>query len=463
MFTFQAPPYFFISDVDTVNAHVSQFTPIYCSRYFATRYESHTQPLHYTSRVLLEAGDIVLHLVEEQGRVVAAQAAQVWGTLYYDDGSPIGAVLVPPHQVELGDYYLFTKVDAAGKEKVYYCNKNTLTQKQIYRNVEFLSRSQPTAQMWLPEKEVIVDRPMMSNMLPYPDHVSEQFFHSAVVHYAKQGNPVSLFAAALWLRAQGKAQQAIHGLQKAAEKHFSFAWLELGFEYNDNGMLGHHPDKAVACFRQAAYGGLPLANYHLALAHIDGNGVEQSDALALTHLHKAKDGDIWAAYLALALYYRSGSFNHLRPPSSPYRSHSPAQLNAPLAAKLLFHIADKPWIGAPIATYYLAECYRTGAGVQMDKDYAKTLYKQAAELGDIRTEEIQYAAYYNGEVERLTQIAEDNPLVSYLLGRMYWFGEFAPKNFEIAKRYLKVAANSGHRCAREASQLLQNAREYWKT
>lgn len=461
MFTFQAPPYFFHNDLDISDAQVSQFTPIYYSKRFSAIRDSEQNPLHYENRVVLEAGDIVLHLVAEQGRVVRVEIARVWDTLYYEDGSPIGAVLVSPEEDQLNNYYIFTKIDATGEEKSYFCNCNTLDQKQIHRHTELLSRKHTEGKIWLPEKDSIQPS-QLNNTTPYPNQVSDEYLHHAVVHYARQGNPACLFAAAFWFREQGKTQQAIHGLQKAAEKHFPFAWLELGFEYHEDGILGSHPDKAVTCFRQAAYGGLPLANYQLALAHIDGIGTEQSDTLALSHMQKAKDGGILAANLALALYYRNGSFNHLRPPSSPYRTLTPHEVDYNQAAQLFFQAASAPWYNAPIAAYYLAECYRTGSGVLMDKEYARELYRQAATTGSLLHEEIQTAAYYNGDVERLTQLADDYPFAAYLVGRMYWFGEFAPKNYEIAKRYLKIAANSGHSCAEDASQLLQNSRDHWR-
>lgn len=470
MFTFQPPPHFFVSDLDISDAQVKAFTPIYHAKKFSHQYHSATQPLHYENRLLLERNDIVLHLVAEQGRVARLELARVWNTLYYPDGSPIGAVLISPKELHLHNYFYFTKISHhtnqhPKKEEYYFRNALTFNQQQIHRHLTLLCRPRSAGRMWLPEKDSIVNNPSsFQSLVAYPHHpndFSKTFLTSAVSRYAKMGNAACLFGVAFLLREQGRDEQAIHGFHKAAEKHFSLAWLELGFEYHEQGILGFNPDKSVTCFRQAAYGGLPLANYQLAVAHINGAGTEQSDTLALSHMYKAKEGGILAAYLALGLYYQTGSFNHLRPQHSPYRYLTPNPINHTLAARFFFQAANHPWQEAAIATYHLAECYRQGFGVQIDKEYARELYRQAAETGDMMREEIQSAAYYNGDVERLSQIAEYEPFAAYLVGKMYWTGEFAPKNLEIAQRYLKMAANSAHCCASDASELLKTAREFW--
>lgn len=152
----------------------------------------------------------------------------------------------------------------------------------------------------------------------------------------------------------------------------------------------------------------------------------------------------------------------MRPHGSPYRTLPLRQIDHVLAAQFFYKASLKYWHDAPIALFYLAESYRTGTGVRQDKDYAKALYREAANLGDIAREEIQSAAYYNGDADRLQNVAENQPFAAYLLGKMYWYGELIPKNVEMAQRYLKIAAHSGHSCAEEAGQLLDNARSYWR-
>lgn len=467
MFTFHPlPPYADARQIDVADAETSAFTPIYCTKKYANRYQSSIQPLHYSDRILLRTGDIVLYLIEDEGRVKRIVAARVWQNVYYANGVPIGAVLVSAQSNDniFSDFYHFSRIDLQGKETLYYRNQHTLEQNKIRLQLELLSRAEQTGEVWLPERRMVVNFPPHKQFANHPENgiVSQEFLQTVVSRYAKEGNPACLFAAAFWMREKGKLPQALMGLQKAAESHFPHAWLELGLEYLGGEMLDENLEKATSCFRQAAYGGLPLGNYYLALSYIDGIGIEQNDKLALRHLHKAMYGGLLAANLALGLYYRTGTFNHLRHPNSVYRTLSHSKINLCKAAELFFQAADKPWSGAPIAMFYLAECYRLGEGLLSDKTYARELYRQASELGNIKHDEIQYAAYYNGEIYRLTQAVDNNgqALAAYLLGRMYWFGEYVEKSTKSAQYYLQFAAKSSHTCADDAKKLLQNAQEY---
>lgn len=465
MFTFQPTTFFDLYDPDIADANIIGFVPVYASKKYHARYSSQLHPLCYTDHILIRSGDIVLHLIEEQGRMIGAEPARVWETLYYDNGLPIGIALVP--QVSIGNdfsgFYTFTKIDSStGQEKKYFRNHHTLNQQDINRRIALLARANHSAEIWMEQSGEIVPNIKLKNPVPYPKgELSDQAFRHSVIHQAKMGNPVCLFATALWFREQYNIKPAIHGFQKAAQKNFAPAWLELGLAYLNGDLLEPHPDKATACFRQAVQVGSPLANYYLALSHVDGIGIEQSDKQAIRHLKRAAEHGITAACLALGLYYLSGTFNHLRPRLSPYRRLSPSIARPHLAVSLFFQASSHHTMDAHIAEYYLAECYRTGNGVVLDKEYASELYQRAATQGDITREEIQSAAYYNGDVERLEEAANgNNAFAAYLLGRMHWFGEYAPKDIMKARRYLRQAAESGHSCAGEAEELLRSDNEY---
>lgn len=43
---------------------------------------------------MAQRGDVVLYLHEEEGRITEAQIMRVWDCIYYQDGLPIGVVLV---------------------------------------------------------------------------------------------------------------------------------------------------------------------------------------------------------------------------------------------------------------------------------------------------------------------------------------------------------------------------------
>lgn len=468
MFTFQDPPFFASATEieDVSDAQIVDFKPFYHSSRFATQYHSTKNPLCYADYILIQPDDIVLHLIEENGRVVRAEPARVWNTLYYDDGAAIGVVLVQPNieSHNLSDFYTFSILDPETQtEKWYYQNHTTFNQEEITRKVAFLCRECGCAQMWQPHTtQDNLHNTQLQQPIHYPqDDLNHDFFQSAVSRHAKTGNPACLFTVAMWLREQKKFPQAILGLQKAAEKGFAHAWLELGLEYlNDGMMLEDNPEKATTCFLKAAEGGCALGSYYLGLAYVEGVGIEQNDILALEQFEKAVAGHISDAYLKLALYYYNGSWNHLRAPSSPFRqSIANVAQQFDRAAHLFYQSTQSHHEDAAVAVYYLAECYRVGSGVVSDKIYARELYRIAAEQGDVTREEIQAAIYYNGDVERLKQVAAAGfDYAHYLLGRMFWFGEFAPLDLKAAYEHLYKAAASSHPCAEDAANLLDSYR-----
>lgn len=431
----------------------------------ANCYESATNPLHYTDNTLVQRGDVVLYLHEDLGRVTKAQIMRVWDTIYYEDGEPIGVVLIDAESPKnsLPELYTFTVChNVFGETKSYFRGNITVPEHKIASQLCPLFRMGIYMKKWDEEHKLISVVPQLPHE-PYPDpeEIYEDFFRKAVLKEAKKRNPYCLFTAGLWQRENFYPHRALEFFRAAAQFNFAAAWLELGFAYDGSDLLERNPQKAAACFQQAALLKNALAYYELALCYIDGRGIEQSDANALDYLKKAIDNEILPAFLALALYYTHGTFNFLRRKNSPYRVIKLVKPKYREAFKLLKQAAQIPWEKQPVCQFYLAECYRLGHGVRLDPNEATRLYKEAIKYGDIMLPEIQEACYYTGNVSRLMAAIEaDSPYASYLAGRMYLYGERnVEKNQIKGKGFLKLAAESAHECAEMAARMLQQKDE----
>lgn len=427
-------------------------------------YESSTSPLHYADNTLVQRNDVVLHLIEQDGRIVKAEIARVWDTIYYQDGSPIGVVLVnaetPKNTMPI--LQIFTIQDVTGTEMKYFRGSTTIPQEQIFTHISPLFRYSNYLKHWNPEtKQVHTRFALYDYIYPEPDQIYEDFFYETVFDRTEQGDAACLFTAGLWKRTNYYPHDALRFFQAAAERNFAAAWLELGLAYEGSDLLTKNESKAAACFQQAVDCGSGLAAYRLAICYIIGTGVQQSDSLAISYLKLAIDRQIFAAYLDLALFLFKGTFNHLRLKNSPYRTLPQKSVKPREALQLFQHIAKQNWKDAPVAKFYLGEMYRTGKGTRPDLTFAFKYYREAVEEGDMTREEIQSACYYIGKIDRLEGIVENNndPYAAYLLGRMLWSGENAERNRTKGKRFLKIASQSGHECAEEAAKLLQQKEE----
>lgn len=426
----------------------------------ANTYESSTHPLHYADNTLAQRGDVVLYLHEEEGRIIQAQIMRVWDCIYYEDGSPIGIVLLDAElpRDALPEFETFFAKNRLGDDVKYFRGKFTVPQEKIKDHVSPLFRLGRYVRLWNPESKLISMQPT-DNTIPYPepDELYDEFVQQTVYERAEVGNPYCLFVAGLWKRKAFYPHQALQFFQAAAQQNFAAAWLELGLAYEGSDLLERNPAKAVACFRQAVELGNPLAAYRLARACVTGEGIVQSDEAAIACLKTALDGKIMAAALDLGIYLRTGTFNHIRMKNNPYRLIPHILPQHRQAAKLFALAAQAKWKNAAVAKYYLAECYRLGDGVKANAEHALLLYREAVKTGDILIEEIQLACYYTGNTARLLAAVENDgdPHAAYLLGKMLWNGERADKDRTAGKRYLKLASESGHECAAEAVQLLQ--------
>lgn len=425
----------------------------------ANTYESTHHPLHYADNTLAQRGDVVLYLHEEEGRIVNAQMMRVWDGIYYQDGTPIGIVLIDAdsRRDALPEFETFTVRDASGNEVKYFRGKLTVPQEKIKEHVAPLFRLSRYVRKWdNANKQISMQASSSDAPYPEPEDIYDEFIRQTVYECAKQGNPYCLFVAGLWKRNEFYPHQALQFFQAAAELNFAAAWLELGLAYEGSDLLERNTAKAMACLRHAMDLGNPLAAYRLARGCITGEGITQSDEAAIACLKIAIAGQIMPAFLDLAIYLYTGTFNHIRLKNSPYRLIPHITPKYREAAKLFALAAQSSWENAAVAKFYLAECYRMGQGVKANAEYALLLYKEAVKTGDIMLEEVQKACFYTGNTTRLLAAVDSgHPHAAYLLGRMLWNGERADKDRVMGKRHLKFASESSHDCAEEAVKLLQ--------
>lgn len=428
---------------------------------YSTCYESATHPLHYADNTLVQRGDYVICFSEENNRITHATYARVWDTLYYDNGLPIGTVLIDANHstAYVPEFSIFDETDSNGNKKFYFRTQHTYDQNETANFLYPLIRKGNYLKIWQKDKSLVkMELFSRKEVYPNPEDFTFQVFYQTVLQRAQEGDATCLFTMALWQQEKHRTDKAIRFYQAAAEKHNANAWLELGFAYDsEDGILEHNPEKAMRCFKQAAEYGNRFGQYLYALYFINGNNnIQQSDAEALYWLHKSAEQDFAPACLKLGLYHHYGSFNYMRPKNSPYRRTNPIQEAQPeIAASMFAKAARQKWKHTALAKFHLAECYRNGWGVNEDSNEAMRLYCEAVVEGDIQHEEIQAAIYHTGNVELLGMIADNGHIyAAYLLGRSYWHGEHGQKDRVVGRRYLRMAAESGHECATEAAQLL---------
>lgn len=426
----------------------------------ATVYESSVHPLVYADNSLVQRGDFVLRLVEQAGRIVDAGVARVWDTLYYDNGLPIGTVLVAadaPHNY-LPDFESFTLTYGDGTVKYYFRNRDTVDEYATRNLLSPLFRAGNYIKHWHADTARITLKPLIHHQ-PHPqpaDFSRKRFFLETVKKQADEGNALCLFVMALYRRAKRRYADAICYFRAAAEHNCAAAWLELGIEYSSGMLLEHNPFKAAQCFLQAAENGDMLGQYYTAVNMIHGsNGIAQNDAQALYWLCRAAENGSAAACLEAGIYYLNGSFHHLHPKNSPYRLNPITAPRYEAAAAMFAKAAFSEWEGAAVAKFHLAECYRLGRGVRHNDNDAQELYRAAAEEGDWNDEAVQAAAYRCGNVAVLETAAENGqPYAAYLIGKMYWHGERTDRDRNLGRRYLRQALESPHECSAQAGELL---------
>jgi uncharacterized protein len=126
----------------------------------------------------------------------------------------------------------------------------------------------------------------------------------------RQGDGCAANNIASVYRDRRDSRRALYWYERAAEGGDSDALVEVGARYYAGVGATRNPAYAVNCFRQAiqsrkvniSQAGRESAMYHLGIACYEGNGVRQSNSLALKWLIEAnKDDDFPAARAAIDL------------------------------------------------------------------------------------------------------------------------------------------------------------------
>ncbi len=133
---------------------------------------------------------------------------------------------------------------------------------------------------------------------------------------------------------------------------------ELFHETQEEGLRA-----AAKHYQNAAQTGIPDALYRLGESYLDGNGITQSDRLAVDCFQKAAQKEHLGAMLELGVCYANGT-------GIPQDYTKAVELYEKVAAT-----------GNAEARYNLGLCYQYGVGVEKNFKKAVALYKEAMELG----------------------------------------------------------------------------------
>ena len=115
--------------------------------------------------------------------------------MYYEDGSPLGVVLVAANADldEQPAYETFVHTEPDGSQKTYFKTAIMLDHSLGYSNLSPLFRGGQYVREWLRKKGEICVR-QVSEEYEYPNKINNEIFRHAVVNMAQNGNPAATFA-----------------------------------------------------------------------------------------------------------------------------------------------------------------------------------------------------------------------------------------------------------------------------
>ena len=236
--------------------------------------------------------------------------------------------------------------------------------------------------------------------------------------------------------------KAINLLLPLAKKGYAKAQLYVGDCYaNGNGVF-IDTEESVKWYRAAADQELPVAQYRMFKCCSDGIGIEQNQKNAAKWCRKAADAGLVEAMFDMGLLYVNGIG---------------VEVNAKSAFKWFRKGAERDY---PPALYQLGACYKFGYGVEKDEDEASkwqnkavTQWRTNAKAGDI-TAMIRLANLYkNGDVVELDKeeavnwyrkAAELGDATAQLqLALCYRKGEGVEEDNEEAAKWMLKSAEQG--------------------
>ena len=415
----------------------------------ATRFES-DRPLCYADGRPVREDDLVLHVRFREGRAVGIEPARVWACLYYDDGSPIGVALNAPDAKGSPTIHVFSRRSANGARKLYFRSAVTIEEDEIPTRLLYIDSSKYAGRK-----------------------VGE------IAAELAQTSSLATFALGFWAAAQRDFQTASQYHHRAAAAGYAPAAYELFLEYAERRQPANTP-QALAFLQQAAAAGYTAAQVTLADMYAHGRDdyrIPKDRQQAFHWFEQAARKGSEDGQLSLALYWRYGEFEWFPDDRTdvghdrygqPEQRKPPYQPNASQIrhAVTVFHdLAHKDWAGNVLAKFQLAECHRTGIGLEQDEAAAMALYAEIAYSGFNGSPEIQVACFYlaqhrfkeadsaeaEGSTEAAATLREEaceilklaaengHPPARLLMAQLLMDGAYIAQNHEQAVYHLKRA------------------------
>lgn len=263
--------------------------------------------------------------------------------------------------------------------------------------------------------------------------------HEYLLSEAQNGNMYSQFSLGkgyLNPRAGNyNPQEGIRWLIRSAQNGYVPAMVRLGNEYLSGKNVQRDSEYALRWLEEAAQNQSDYAYYLLGKLYLNGDVVEQDNELAQRYLNRsAEAGNQYAQYLLGKLLINGEQF--LRDIDS--------------GIEYLMRSAEA---GNQYAQYMLGKIFSDERYGLIDIATAKVCFERAYRQGN------QFAAYQLAKLllqERNAKSAleaikylefsseEGNPYADYLLGKIYLYGNYTPRDMELALFYLTKSSEAGN-------------------
>ena len=261
----------------------------------------------------------------------------------------------------------------------------------------------------------------------------------------------------------------------------SYVWYRIGKMHCYGLGTEQNYEKAFEWFLKSAQEGNKFAQYSLANLYYYGNGAEKNLKEAFGwYMRSAKQGQPYASYAVTQMYSKGEYVEHDEKTAQEYYNQA---LSGFLKLEADGQADDNLF-------YKIGAMHKNGLGTEADMDMALEYFKRSAELnnknglyeygkalllgdkdmpkamdclekavrlGNLNAKRFLALEYISGEhieqdidkgIEMLTECADGgDPLSCFMLGRIYFKGEFVNRDLSKAEKYLLMAdKDSGHAC-----------------
>ena len=261
----------------------------------------------------------------------------------------------------------------------------------------------------------------------------------------------------------------------------SYVWYRIGKMHCYGLGTEQNYEKAFEWFLKSAQEGNKFSQYSLANLYYYGNGAEKNLKEAFGwYMRSAKQGQPYASYAVAQMYSKGEYVEHDEKTAQEYYNQA---LSGFLKLEADGQADDNLF-------YKIGAMYKNGLGTEADMNKAIGYFKRSAELnnknglyeygkalllgdkdipkamdclekairlGNLNAKRFLALEYISGEhieqdidkgIEMLTECADfSDPLSCFLLGRIYFKGEFVNRDLSRAEKYLLMAdKDSGYAC-----------------